>query len=201
MPFHYSDAHLPSTFQSETVTLPSGEKVILRLLRAQDDEKLLRYFDGLSDLTKSYFGPHSFDAVTIREICGSLDPIQMTRLIAVTPADDAIVAYVLVWAGLVPEDAVRYQAYGLPLSGETDCTLAPSVADAYQSLGLGNLLMEKALRIARQMGKKRMVLWGGVQVRNQRAVNFYTKFGFERKGEFDTEVKNQDMIRSLQELK
>jgi diamine N-acetyltransferase len=197
MSFHHSDAHSPTAFQSEKVTLPSGEKLILRLLRAQDDEKLLRYFAGLSDLTKSYFGPHPFDAATVREIVRSLDPFQMTRLIAATPADDAIVAYVLVWAGLVPEDAARYQAYRLPLSGETDCTLAPSVADAYQSVGLGNFLMEKALRIARQTGKKRMVLWGGVQVRNQRAVNFYTKFGFERKGEFDTEVKNLDMIRTL----
>ena len=116
----------------------------------------------------------------------------------ITADDRDIVGYLLVLFDLIPADRNRYRDLGLELSAETDCTLAPSVADDYQSKGVGNWLMEKALTVCRSMGKKRVVLWGGVQERNGRAVNFYTKFGFERVGEFmHNGIMNYDMIRTL----
>lgn len=42
--------------------------------------------------------------------------------------------------------------------------------------GVGKLLMQTSLDIARQMGKK--VVWLGVWEKNRRAIDFYTKWGF-----------------------
>lgn len=47
--------------------------------------------------------------------------------------------------------------------------------------GVGKALMEKALSIARE--KKKEYIWLGVWEHNQRAIGFYTKWGFEKFGE------------------
>lgn len=47
--------------------------------------------------------------------------------------------------------------------------------------GVGKALMETCLDIARQKGKE--WVWLGVWEHNQRAIDFYTKWGFERFGE------------------
>ncbi len=44
--------------------------------------------------------------------------------------------------------------------------------------GIGKTLMEKAIEIARQRGKQ--ILWLGVWEKNQRAIDFYTRWGFEK---------------------
>jgi len=49
--------------------------------------------------------------------------------------------------------------------------------------GVGKLLMQECIRIAKE--KSRMLLWLGVWEHNQRAIAFYTKFGFEKFGEHD----------------
>ncbi|MFI5186995.1 MAG: GNAT family N-acetyltransferase [Chitinophagales bacterium] len=47
--------------------------------------------------------------------------------------------------------------------------------------GVGSALMQTCIDTARQKGKKN--LWLGVWPKNQRAVDFYTKWGFEKFGE------------------
>ena len=51
----------------------------------------------------------------------------------------------------------------------------------FQGKGLGNCLMDKALEIARQRGKRS--LWLGVWEKNTRALAFYQKNGFCKSGE------------------
>ena len=88
--------------------------------------------------------------------------------------------------------------WGWILHDETDCTLAPSVADAYQSQGLGSLMMQHLLGLLPRLGRQRMLLWGGVRADNPRAVHFYTKFGFQRVGDFEAGgTNNYDMIADL----
>ena len=55
-----------------------------------------------------------------------------------------------------------------------------AVKKALQGQGIGSLLLEKALTYARQRGLK----WVSLEVRasNQRAINFYHKFGFKKIG-------------------
>lgn len=54
--------------------------------------------------------------------------------------------------------------------------------------GVGSALMEKCLTIAREM--KREIIWLGVWEHNQRAIGFYTKWGFEKFGEHDFVLGN-----------
>ncbi|MBI2506229.1 MAG: GNAT family N-acetyltransferase [Candidatus Latescibacteria bacterium] len=59
-------------------------------------------------------------------------------------------------------------------------------------------MMEHLRHIARDCGRKRMVLWGGVRQDNPRAVHFYRKFGFEEQEEFMVgEINNYDMLAQL----
>jgi ribosomal protein S18 acetylase RimI-like enzyme len=50
----------------------------------------------------------------------------------------------------------------------------------YQKLGLGRLLYHKAMKVAKEWGKKKV--WLGVWERNENALAFYRKMGFEQTG-------------------
>jgi diamine N-acetyltransferase len=47
--------------------------------------------------------------------------------------------------------------------------------------GVGSFLMEECIRVARE--RKKQILWLGVWEKNDRAIKFYTKWGFEKYGE------------------
>jgi ribosomal protein S18 acetylase RimI-like enzyme len=47
--------------------------------------------------------------------------------------------------------------------------------------GIGKLLMEKSIDFAKQ--KRKQIIWLGVWEKNQRAIDFYHKWGFEKFGE------------------
>ena len=49
--------------------------------------------------------------------------------------------------------------------------------------GTGKILMQSSIEIARQ--KKKEAVWRGVWEKNQRAIDFYTKWGFEKFDETD----------------
>lgn len=54
------------------------------------------------------------------------------------------------------------------------------IGNKFQKLGLGKLLMERALESAGEMGKKR--IWLGVWEHNRNAIAFYQKKGFVKTG-------------------
>jgi diamine N-acetyltransferase len=100
--------------------------------------------------------------------------------------------------GVWESDSKRYTALGIPLEGNTDCTLAPSVSDNNQSHGIGSVMMQYILMHVKDLGWRRMALWGGVQALNDRAVHFYTKHGFVKVNEFVCDdLLNYDMILNL----
>ncbi|WP_020596875.1 GNAT family N-acetyltransferase [Spirosoma panaciterrae] len=181
----------------ETIHLSPDEPIVIRLLDSTDAPKLTGYFKGLSAETRSYFAPHSFVEETVRHICKTLNPAEIVRLVATSADNQTIVAYVLLLSGATPSDAARFQTLGIPIHAETDFSIAPSIADVYQSRGLGSHLMKKALTIARAMNKQRIILWGGVQTRNVRAHRYYQKYGFVEVGQFENEVLNYDMYLTL----
>jgi ribosomal protein S18 acetylase RimI-like enzyme len=57
------------------------------------------------------------------------------------------------------------------------------VTKPYIGKGAGRLLMQAALDTAKEMGKE--VVWLGVWEHNQRAIDFYSAWGFEKFGECD----------------
>jgi GNAT superfamily N-acetyltransferase len=186
---------------STTVTFRDGTPVVLRALTTNDVQILGDYFVGLSAETKRRYGPHPFDRATAEQLCAEADPSSILRLLGIVQGagGEQVVAYFILIMGIREGDAQRYDKLGLPLHDETDCTLAPSVADAYQSKGLGSLIMPHLLDVARCMGRKRMVLWGGTQATNDRGIHFYHKHGFRTVGEFEEPpgYNNYDMILDM----
>lgn len=183
-----------------SVRLASGEEVRLRPLQRGDARILGPYFLGLSAATRRFYGPHAFDQETADQICAGLDSSQALRLLATRGSGVAeqVIGYFILVFGVHASDRDRYAQLGMALDAAADCTLAPSVADAYQGAGLGSLMLEHLCHIARACGRTRMVLWGGVRQDNPRAVHFYRKFGFVEKGEFPAGgVGNYDMIAQL----
>lgn len=54
------------------------------------------------------------------------------------------------------------------------------------------------IEVARQFGKKRIILWGGVLKDNVQAIGFYKKVGFKSVGEFTHNGLNKiDMIKEI----
>jgi ribosomal protein S18 acetylase RimI-like enzyme len=54
--------------------------------------------------------------------------------------------------------------------------------------GVGTALMEKCIDVAKEMN--RQIIWLGVWEHNRRAIDFYTRWGFEKFGEHDFVLGN-----------
>ncbi|MEW6751211.1 MAG: GNAT family N-acetyltransferase [Candidatus Latescibacterota bacterium] len=178
---------------------PAG-RLVLRLLRPTDAGLLGRYLEGLSLATRQLWAPHAFDRDTAARLCAELVVARSLRFVGEMSRQDEpeLVAYFIVALEGRPSELQRYSDRGQHLQPSLTCLLAPSVADCYQSQGLGSLIMPPLLETARSLGRRYMVLMGGVQARNLRAIRFYEKFGFRRMGDFVVrDLDNHDMMLDL----
>lgn len=184
---------------TESVALPAGESVDLRALRPDDASLLGRFFLGLSQDTRQRFAPHPFTVEQAEGLCAEINYEDTIRMIAVTEKDGCpeMIAYFILIPRFSEEYRRRYLDRGTPLSLQTDSGIAPCVADAYQDRGVGSILMPRVVDVARRLGRRRMVLIGGVLAANERAFHFYKKLGFKYVGTFWTDVENYDMILEL----
>jgi len=170
----------------------NNRQILLRRLGPADFDKLSDYLFRLSAETTKRFGPHGFDRNSIEALFAhSGDYI---GYVALETETSGIIAYSILKLGYLDHDSSRLQSYGLILDKATDCTFAPSVSDAWQSQGVGNSLFRFVLSDLKTMGIRRIILWGGVQADNYKAVNYYTKNGFTTLGEFEYNGRNYDMI-------
>ncbi|QEC68941.1 GNAT family N-acetyltransferase [Panacibacter ginsenosidivorans] len=178
------------------IVLKNNSIVNIRLLNKDDAEPLFQYLESLSAESRSRFGPHAFDRETVTNICNNLDHDDGQRFIAV--ANNRIVAYMLTKRGMLDADAERYAQHNLFFDAATTITYAPSVADDFQNTGLGTKMFTEILQQLKQQSCKTIILWGGVQASNARAVHFYEKHGFEPKGNFWFDEKdNIDMLLNI----
>jgi len=179
------------------ITLRDGRQALVRPLRRGDVEPLTAYFLGLSPDTRQRYGPHPFDRPTAEALCASADDPQTTRFVATLPGPEGekIIAYMILSRSIWEEDRRRYG----PALGDNCACFAPSVADAYQSQGLGAQMAAHVMAAAWAMGLRRVILMGGVQATNERAQRLYVRLGFTRVGEFWTQqgehsILNYDMV-------
>lgn len=181
----------------KTLCLKSGRKVRFRKLARNDEPLLFSYLQNLSDRSRGWFKPHKFDAGTVHNVCVQLEKDGILRMI-VEPLDASpeFIAYFLLYFGLRPRTVENYASYGIDLHPDAGCELAPSVSDACQNTGLGSLIMTEMIRMAEESGRKQIVLWGGVNSQNLRAVHFYEKFGFVTV-HLNKEMNKKDMILNL----
>jgi diamine N-acetyltransferase len=171
------------------------KKVQIRQLESADFGELLSYLQNLSPETKKRFGPHDFDAEAIGKFYQN--PNIHQGFIGIDIETNKIVAYNILKIGFIEKDQKRFESYGIRLNAETDATFAPSIADDWQSMGLGDLMFRYILDILPNTPIKRIVLWGGVQADNLRAVRYYEKHGFMLCGYFERNGMNEDRIVAL----
>lgn len=178
-------------------TLRNGKSIEIRLLENEDNEKLYIYFQNLSEESKSRFGPHPFDRDSVNNIC--LNPNgEIMRYIAIDISTNDIVAYMLVKHGMIEWDEKRYADRNQFYDHNTSVTFAPSVADAWQSSGLGSLMNYLIESYLKKKQIQNIILWGGVQATNEKAVNFYKKLGYRYIASFwHDEKDNYDMVKDL----
>jgi diamine N-acetyltransferase len=120
------------------------------------------------------------------------------RYIAVDETTNDIIAYMLFKQGMLYWDEKRYTERGQHFNYSTTVTYAPSVADDFQNTGLGSRMYQQIENELKRKGIQHIVLWGGVQSGNERAVSFYKKFGYQVMGSFWFEEKdNLDMMKQL----
>jgi GNAT superfamily N-acetyltransferase len=175
--------------------LKDNKKIGIRLLIDTDGDRLFQYLSLLSAESRSRFGPHPFDSDTINNICLHLQT-GIKRYIAVS--ENRIISYMLIQNGLIDADRQRYSNKNIYFDETTTVTYAPSVADDFQNSGLGSAMFDSIINDLKEGGYKTVVLWGGVQATNARAVHFYEKHGFQHMGSFWHDGKdNYDMIKTL----
>ena len=117
--------------------------------------------------------------------------------IAVEVNTGKIIAYAILKKGILEHDHQRLNSYGIQPDHQSDCTYAPSVADDWQGRWLGTTLFKYILSDEEKMNFRRIILWGGVQADNKRAIRFYLHNGFTILGEFQYNGNNFDMIYNL----
>jgi len=168
---------------------------IIRRLQQDDLESLSHYLENLSEDSKKRFGPHPFDLPSIIDFYK--DPMHHQAYLVQATDTNEMVAYAIIKFGILEADYHRYISYGITLDPLSDCEFAPSVADDWQSCGIGNVLFQYIFEELKETAIKRMVLWGGVQADNDKAVNYYLKHGFQKVGQFTHNGENFDMVLEI----
>jgi len=189
-----SDPRQLSTITPISTTLPDGADITVRRLSATDAEAFGQFLAGLSERTRRLYRPHALDESEARRICASIDSDPALRLIATPKGENRIEAYVLAEFEIPDDEKERYADYGIVLQDGLDCRIAPGVADNWQDRGLGSALLGHALGALHRLGLRHVVLFGGTQVGNSRAIHVYQKLGFRPLGSFYTKgIENIDM--------
>jgi GNAT superfamily N-acetyltransferase len=166
----------------------------LRSLRSTDSQQLGQYFEQLGEETKARFGPHPLTAAYASELCKATDAACHRLVLCI---ENRICGYVILDLRPYPEDYQRYQKYGIELCAGLDAMLAPSIADDLQGKGLASQMMPCLLDFARQHQVRHLVLMGGTQQGNDKAIRLYKRAGFIEVGQFVTQLLNYDMYLPL----
>jgi len=185
--------------------MPDGQRLLVRPLRADDADALSRFFAGLTERTRSFYGPHPFDRETAERLCAQAADPRTVRFVALPEPwgpDREIIAYMILTRELGDDDPRRCAAHGHALDAQRTARFAPVVADAWQERGIGSRMARFVLGCAPALGLDRIILMGGVQERNIRARRMYERLGFRRIGYFDVErdgdiLGNYDMMLDL----
>ena len=179
------------------ISLRNNKTATFRQINRHDRKALYNYLQQLSAESRSRFGPHSFDRTTINSIIDQPDTT-IHRYVAIDDLTGDMIAYMLIKQGMIEFDYPRYAARNQFFDDATTVTFAPSVADSWQSTGLGSAMASFIEANLSDRRIKTIILWGGVQATNTKAVNFYKKLGYQFIASFRHDEKdNYDMVKEL----
>jgi len=176
-PIHLSICPYPYQYVTE-ITLEDGMVCCIRPIRAEDEPLIYALFKSLSDETIIYrFGhrlvhlPHE----TLVRYC-QIDYDREMAFVAVLPDKQKIIGDVRV----------------SKLPDLENAELSILILDEWQGKGIGNILMDYTIGIAREMGLKS--LWMEIRKINRRMLTLGQKYGFKQA--YDEE----DMVRVVLQL-
>ncbi|MBV9057697.1 MAG: GNAT family N-acetyltransferase [Pseudonocardiales bacterium] len=184
-----------ATFDPDTtgVLFIGHNKITIRRLELGDAQALGEFFEGISASSRRRYNPHPLTKSEAVKICGELPDQRYVRIVAVD-SSGRIVGYVVTELFFPEDELTRYRKYGLDLSEDLDCRIAPVVADRLQKRGIGTELMRYGIDLLWAMGRRRIVLFGGTQATNAMAKRMYEKLGFQYAGAFEHKgIDNYDM--------
>jgi diamine N-acetyltransferase len=102
------------------ITFSNNAQATIRLLKKDEGEQLLHYFDQLSAETKSRFGPHLFDHATVQYIVNEQTD-DIYRYVALNEQQE-IIAYMLIKKGLNEGEQYRMVQRNTILEASLCCT-------------------------------------------------------------------------------
>lgn len=178
-----------------SIIISQGQnRFTLRILTEHDSSALGNYFERLSDDSRKRFQPHPLTREHATYLC-KRNRDTATRFILLS--GETIIGYFILESEMSSHEAGRYASHGIDLLPRRDILFAPSILDEYQNQGLASLVMPKLLDFVRALHVRSLVLMGGTQETNSRAIAFYEKFGFKKYGGYQTEIFNHDMLLFL----
>ncbi len=184
-------------FSIESDFVLKTEKFILRPLVKADSTSFGVFLEGLSEKTRERYGPHPLNSKEAKNICDNLNYTETLRL-AVINSKNEIVGYMILSFRLRESQILRHKEYGIPIEHYKDACIAPVVADKYQNKGLGSVMLQYTIELAKLLGLRQIILWQGTQVSNKRATHTYEKLGFKKIAKFERYgTTNYDMCLQL----
>ncbi|MGW3768256.1 GNAT family N-acetyltransferase [Actinomadura verrucosospora] len=163
---------------------PDGVSLVFRPLVRTDAESLAGFLAALSPESRRFSGFDGDDLAAAQELCAAIARYDKLRLVLEEEASARIVGLLEFSLSLPEGDLVRYRRAGIHLDEATDCRFGLTLADDHQGKGLATLVLPLVCEVARRLGKRRIILWGGVLADNPRAIRYYEKNGFRRVGSF-----------------
>jgi len=178
------------------------EELTLRPLRFNDSQSLSNFLGGLSVETRRFYTLNGYDIHTAKEFCNSIGKYDKLRFI-VESKDQKIIGLFEFSFDLTEDDKKRFSKYGYTLNQGSDCRFGPCLLDNYQNQGLGTVILPFIIKIAKDFGQKRIILWGGVLANNTRAIRYYQKNNFKVVGDFinSNNIACLDMILDITYLR
>lgn len=162
----------------------------LRSISVNDIITLADYFTALSEDTKRRFQPHPLTAEYAENIARSPSETSIRTILL---DGSKVIGYFILETAMSPHEAGRFAEHGIELVSGSDVLFAPSILDEYQNKGLASEVMPILIDFLKRKNFRSLVLMGGTQETNSRAIAFYEKFGFVKCGGYQTEFFNHDM--------
>jgi len=158
------------------------KNVTLRPLLATDVKLLTQFLLSLSKTTQESYILDSYDGKTASQMCEDINRYDKLRFVGLI--DEKIVGLFEFSMDLTKEDINRFNNYGIKLKQGEDCRFGPCISNNLQGTGIASILFPYIIKIAKILGQKRIILWGGVFSDNNRAIKYYKRNGFKKVGEF-----------------
>lgn len=155
---------------SANAILPDGTAVRIRAIRPNDKQRLARHFDGLSSDSRyhRFFGiKNGFTSRELRYFTEPDFPRHVALVVTMANRDDS-------------ETIVSDGRYVALEESRSVAEVALSVGDAYQRRGVGKLLLESLIGLARHLRLNR--LEADVMASNRGAMRFLFRRGFKSTG-------------------